>query len=111
MLCQVEVRKFKPALMTGWQQYSDIIIQFTLYPSSEMAVLRRPVSQRRQARRRDSIKVRGPASKSSKYSTFKRINTSQGTNPQNMVVHRGIGLPDKFRTRLVLEPSDRSHRV
>ena len=76
-----------------------------------MAVLRRPVSQRRQARRRDSIKVRGPASKSSKYSTFKRINTSQGTNPQNMVVHRGIGLPDKFRTRLVLEPSDRSHRV
>ena len=87
--------------MTGWQQYSDIIIQFTLYPSSEMAVLRRPVSQRRQARRRDSIKVRGPASKSSKYSTFKRINTSRGTNPQNMVVHRGIGLPDKFRTRLV----------
>ena len=66
-----------------------------------MAVLRRPVSQRRQARRRDSIKVRGPASKSSKYSTFKRINTSRGTNPQNMVVHRGIGLPDKFRTRLV----------
>ena len=57
--------------------------------------------QRRQARRRDSIKVRGPASKSSKYSTFKRINTSRGTNPQNMVVHRGIGLPDKFRTRLV----------
>ena len=86
--------------MTGWQQYSDIIIQFTLYPSSEMAVLRRPVLN---AVRLvvDSIKVRGPASKSSKYSTFKRINTSRGTNPQNMVVHRGIGLPDKFRTRLV----------
>ena len=48
-----------------------------------MAVLRRPVSQRRQARRRDSIKVRGPASKSSKYSTFKRINTSQVPTPEH----------------------------
>ena len=63
-----------------------------------MAIFRRPVSQRRKASR--PYKARGPASKSSR-STFKRIDTNKGTNPAHMVVHRGIGLPDKFRTRLI----------
>lgn len=63
-----------------------------------MAIFRRPVSQRRKASR--PYKARGPASKSPR-STFKRIDTNKGTNPAHMVVHRGIGLPDKFRTRLI----------
>ena len=63
-----------------------------------MAIFRRPVSQRRKAS--CPYKARGPASKSSR-STFKRIDTNKGTNPAHMVVHRGIGLPDKFRTRLI----------
>ena len=66
-----------------------------------MAVLRRPVSQRRQARRRDSIKVRGPASKSSKYSTFKRINTSQVPTPRTWWFIAVLVFLISSRTRLV----------
>lgn len=71
-----------------------------------MAILRRPVSQRRQARRPSSIKARLPyRDRSTKYDAYKRIDTSRGTNPQHMVVHRGIGFPEKFRTRLVWSES------
>lgn len=71
-----------------------------------MAILRRPVSQRRQARRPSSIKARLPyRERSAKYDAYKRIDTNRGTNPQHMVVHRGIGLPEKFRTRLVWNES------
>lgn len=71
-----------------------------------MAILRRPVSQRRQARRPSSIKARLPyRDRSTKYDAYKRIDTNRGTNPQHMVVHRGIGLPEKFRTRLVWNES------
>lgn len=35
-----------------------------------------------------------------KRSTYKKLNTRVGTNPGNLVVHKGIGIPDRFRTRL-----------
>lgn len=33
------------------------------------------------------------------------LDTNSGTNPQGLVIHRGIGLPDRFRTRLVWNES------
>lgn len=35
-----------------------------------------------------------------KRSAYRAINNVVGTNPGNMVVHRGIGMPDVFRTKL-----------
>lgn len=39
-----------------------------------------------------------PRTKRSAYLPF---NMKTGTNPQSMLIHRGIGFPDKFRTKLV----------
>ena len=62
-----------------------------------MAIFRRPFLS---AARLPSLQSSRSGGKSSR-STFKRIDTNKGTNPAHMVVHRGIGLPDKFRTRLI----------
>lgn len=33
-------------------------------------------------------------------SAYRNLNTRVGNNPQNLLVHRGIGIPDRFRTKL-----------
>lgn len=33
--------------------------------------------------------------------TYRNLDTAKGNNPQNLLVHRGIGIPERFRTKLV----------
>jgi len=65
-----------------------------------MAIMRRPVSSRRSIRGRKATQAKrtftAPRSKS-----YAPVNTRVGTNSQNFLVHRGIGFPDKYRTRLM----------
>lgn len=65
-----------------------------------MAIMRRPVSSRRSIKSRKATQAKrtftAPRSKS-----YTPVNTRVGTNSQNFLVHRGIGFPDKYRTRLM----------
>lgn len=44
-----------------------------------------------------------PATRSVKrrVTAYKPLDTNKGTNPQSMLVHRGVGFPDRFRTKIV----------
>lgn len=79
--------------MTCWLIISDIIIQFTPYPSSEMVNYRRPVSARR------SVRSRKPRAK--------RVTRKSYSNGSTMTAGRITGLsrqdfgfPDTLRTKL-----------
>lgn len=64
-----------------------------------MALMPRSVSQRRTLGKR---KRSGTMTRRVKARTQSNLNTSnRGTNPGNLVVHRGIGMPDRFKTKLV----------
>lgn len=66
-----------------------------------MAIMRRPVSQRRKARRTQYKATRRNRTRAYEPSTL----MTRGTNPQNAVVFRGIGFPDRLTTNLVYADS------
>lgn len=69
-----------------------------------MAVMRKPVSKRRYVKsRKATLKKRTYTP--SKRRSYAPIDTNAGTNPANLVIHRGIGFPDRFRTKLVWSDS------
>lgn len=45
-------------------------------------------------------KVAMKKTKPAKRYSYKNLNTRVGNNPQNLLIHRGIGIPDRFRTKL-----------
>lgn len=45
-------------------------------------------------------KVAMKRNKPAKRYAYRPINNSKGTNPASMVIHNGIGFPDRFRTKL-----------
>lgn len=68
-----------------------------------MPLMPRSVSQRRTLgkRKRTSTMTRRVKARSQS-----NINTTnRGTNPGSLVIHRGIGMPDRFRTKLVWSES------
>lgn len=71
--------------------------------SRQMAIFRRPVSTRRKASRPSGYKAKAPmrTTRTVRSSAYKPIDTVKGTNPQSVLVHRGIGIPETFRTRLI----------
>lgn len=72
-----------------------------------MAIVRKPLSQRKyvKTQRKMVAQKRTFTPPSSKRAAYRPIDTNMGTNPQSLVIHRGIGLPDTFRTRLVWNDS------
>ena len=69
-----------------------------------MANFRRPVSKRMFVKSRKTGKdVRRPRSRAITSST--KSFAIKGNNPKNLLVHRGIGFPDNFRTTLVYSDS------
>lgn len=88
--------------MTCWPIISDIIIQFTPNPTSEMVNYRRPA--------RKSIRGRKATLPKRTFTAPRRkttavVDTRKGTLPQTFLVHRGIGLPDKLRTKIMYAES------
>lgn len=71
---------------------------------SKMGIYRRPVSARR------SVKSRKAQSRKMTYTPPRskarsNLSDNRGTSPQGMVIHRGVGMPDRFRTRLEFSES------
>lgn len=71
-----------------------------------MAIFRRPVSKRMFVKSRKTGKnVRRPVSRSRAITSSTNSFAIKGNNPKNLLVHRGIGFPDNFRTTLVYSDS------
>lgn len=70
-----------------------------------MAIMRKPVSQRRFVKSRKATMQKRTYTPPRSKRAYKPLDTNSGTNPQSLVIHRGIGLPDTFRTRLVWNES------
>jgi len=69
-----------------------------------MGVYRRPVSARR------NIKSRKASTPKRTYTLLvlrrvSNLSDNRGTAPAGMVIHRGVGMPDRFRTRLEFSES------
>lgn len=69
-----------------------------------MAVMRKPVSQRRYVKSRKATMAKRTYTPPRRKANTP-LDTNKGNNPQNLVIHRGIGLPDRFRTRIVWSDS------
>lgn len=57
--------------------------------------------QRKSLRTRKAVAAKRTYTPPRAKRTYEPMNTVVGMNPQSMLIHRGIGLPDKFRTKLV----------
>lgn len=65
----------------------------------------RQIQRQRMKRRRTDSGSRRKAKRVKRTNAYDSFNFHSGTNPQNAVVYRGIGLPDKLTTNLVYTDS------
>lgn len=56
-------------------------------------------------RRSTRAKTKARAMVAARKKTNRALDTNAGTNPQSLLIHRGIGIPDRFRTRVVWNES------
>lgn len=98
-VCQVEVPNFKKELANHSSLFKE--------PSTvNMVNYRRPVSKRVFVKSRKTGKDVRRATRTTR--TIKSSTTSlavQGNNPKNVLVHRGVGFPDSYKTTLVYADS------
>lgn len=70
----------------------------------KMGIYRRPVSARRSVKSRKASTQKRTFTPP-RYKSRGNLSDNRGTAPAGMVIHRGVGMPDRFRTRLEFSES------